>query len=60
MKSLSYNELLQKYKEVLHAITELNETIEDKDWKIDLLQTTIEELEDILYETGIFKHYDFD
>ena len=58
MNKPSYEELLKKYKEAKHTIIELYEALADKDLKIDLLQTSIKELEDILYETGIFKHFD--
>ena len=39
------------------TIMELREELENKDWTIDLLQTNISELEDILYSNGIFKHF---
>ena len=58
MNRPSYDELLKRYKEAKQTIIELYEDLEDKDWKIDLLQTNIKELEDILFEYGIFKHFD--
>ncbi len=57
MNTLSYNELLKRCSEAEKTITELREELENKDWKINLLQTNISELEDILYDNGIFKHF---
>lgn len=57
MSALSYDELLKRYSKAEKTIMELREELENKDWKIDLLQTNISELEDILYDNGIFKHF---
>ncbi len=57
MSALSYDELLKRCSEAEKTIMELREELENKDWKIDLLQTNISELEDILYDNGIFKHF---
>lgn len=57
MNALSYDELLMRCSEAEKTIIELREELENKDWKIDLLQTNISELEDILYDNGIFKHF---
>lgn len=57
MSALSYDELLKRYSKAEKTIMELREELENKDWKIDLLQTNISELEEILYDNGIFKHF---
>lgn len=57
MNALSYDELLMRCSEAEKTIMELREELENKDWTIDLLQTNIRELEDILYSNGIFKHF---
>ena len=57
MNALSYDELLMRCSEAEKTIIELREELENKDWKIDLLQTNLSELEDILYDNGIFKHF---
>ena len=57
MSALSYDVLLKRCSEAEKTIMELREELENKDWKIDLLQTNISELEDILYDNGIFKHF---
>lgn len=57
MNALSYDELLMRCSEAEKTIMELREELENKDWTIDLLQTNISELEDILYSNGIFKHF---
>jgi hypothetical protein len=59
MNNHPYEVLLQEYYEAIETIEELQEQLERKDWCIDLLKTNIEELEEILYETGLFKHYNF-
>lgn len=55
MSALSYDELLKRCSEAEKTIMELREELENKDWKIYLLQNNISELEDILYDNGIFK-----
>ena len=57
MNAMSYDELLMRCSEAEKTIMELREELENKDWTIDLLQTNISELEDILYSNGIFKHF---
>ena len=57
MNALSYDELLMRCSEAEKTIMELREELENKNWTIDLLQTNISELEDILYSNGIFKHF---
>lgn len=58
MNTLSYDELLKRCSDAEQTIIDLREELENKDWKIDLLQTNISELEDILFANGIFKHFD--
>ena len=58
MNTLSYDELLKRCSDAEQTIIDLREELENKDWKIDLLQTNISELEDILFANGIFKYFD--
>ena len=58
MNKPSYEALLQMYKEAKATILELREDLDKKDDTIDLLETNISELEDILYTNRIFKHFD--
>ena len=58
MNTLSYDELLKRCSDAEQTIIDLREELENKDWKIDLLQPNISELEDILFANGIFKHFD--
>lgn len=60
MNKISYEELWNKYLLAKETIMELTEKLEDREWKIDLLQTNISELEDILYEFNIFQRYHHD
>jgi hypothetical protein len=57
MNKYSYDELLKLYNDTRQTVIELYEELEDKNWKIELLKTNIEELEDILYANGVFKHF---
>ena len=60
MNEPSYKELKKQYMEALELIDDLSETLDKREWDIILLKTSIEELEDILYDRGIFRHFDFD
>lgn len=60
MNEPSYNELKKKYMDALELINDLSITLDKREQDIILLKTSIEELEDILYDRGIFRHFDFD
>ncbi len=60
MNEPSYKELKNKYIEALELINDLTETLDKREWDIILLKESISELEDILYASGIFRHFDFD
>ena len=60
MNEPSYNELKEKYMDTLELINDLSITLDKREQDIILLKTSIEELEDILYDRGIFRHFDFD
>ena len=60
MNEPSYNELKEKYMDALELINDLSITLDKREQDIILLKTSIEELEDILYDRGIFRHFDFD
>lgn len=46
--------------DALELINDLSITLDKREQDIILLKTSIEELEDILYDRGIFRHFDFD
>ena len=60
MNEPSYNELKKKYMDALELINDLSITLDKREQDIILLKTSIAELEDILYDRGIFRHFDFD
>ena len=60
MNEPSYKELKKLYTEALELINDLSITLDKREQDIILLKTSIEELEDILYDRGIFRHFDFD
>ena len=60
MNEPSYKELKKKYMDVLELINDLSITLDKREQDIILLKTSIAELEDILYDRGIFRHFDFD
>ena len=60
MNEPSYKELKKKYMDALELINDLSITLDKREQEIILLKTSIEELEDILYDRGIFRHFDFD
>ena len=60
MNEPSYKELKKKYMDALELINDLSITLDKREQDIILLKTSIEELEDILYDRGIFRHFDLD
>ena len=60
MNEPSYKELKKKNMDALELINDLSITLDKREQDIILLKTSIEELEDILYDRGIFRHFDFD
>ncbi len=60
MNEPSYKELKKKYMDALELINDLSITLDKREQDIILLKTSIAELEDILYDRGIFRHFDFD
>ena len=60
MNEPSYKELKKKYMDALELINDLSITLDKREQDIILLKTSIEELEDILYDRRIFRHFDFD
>ncbi len=60
MNEPSYKELKEKYMDALELINDLSITLDKREQDIILLKASIAELEDILYDRGIFRHFDFD